>query len=61
MIDEPPVMMELRYVGGPIDNTIERRVVAPRLGEFVYRSPTSGLYAKYVWDGSAFVFEELTP
>jgi hypothetical protein len=60
MIDEPPVMMELRYVGGPIDNTIERRVVAPRLGEFVYRIHR-GLYAKYVWDGSAFVFEELTP
>lgn len=42
-------------------NTIERRVVAPRVGEFVYRSPLGGLYAKYVWDGSAFVFEELTP
>ena len=58
--NDPPVVVELRYLGGPLDNTIERRLVPPFVGESVHRVHRN-LYAKYVWNGTAFVFEELTP
>jgi hypothetical protein len=57
VIDDPPVVLDLRYVGGPLDGTTERRVFPPCVGDSVNR--LSGVeYVKYVWDGSAFVFEE---
>jgi hypothetical protein len=57
--DDGSGFVSLRYVGGPVDNTTERRPVAmaPKVGSPSYRL-SRGCYAKYVWDGSVFVFEK---
>jgi hypothetical protein len=57
--DDGSGFVSLRYVGGPVDNTTERRPISlfPMHGDASYRL-SRGCYAKYVWNGSAFVFEK---
>jgi hypothetical protein len=55
---EKPKLHELKYVGGKFDGKIERRKELPKDGEHVYRI-IGRMYAKYIWNGSVFVFESI--